>query len=188
MLLSSFHRWGKKARLKAWESGNSRGKCTAIALLFKDVASVQLLLYYSCSFRWRWADWACWDPAYPSTCCTTVSPASQWQTRRGSRDLRQDQPRRADKETSRQPAASECHPCGEAFQTFAQLAVTHRGTSKDGHDPRSASGLHRWCKERIQEAFGSSSLSFIFHFHPLMGLLMTGAERQVSAALCCSWN
>lgn len=29
----------------------------------------------------------------------------------------QDQPRRADKEASHQPAASECHPCGEAFQT-----------------------------------------------------------------------
>lgn len=28
----------------------------------------------------------------------------------------------------------------------------------------------------------------IFHFHPLMGLVMTGAERQVSAALCCLRN
>lgn len=60
-----------------------------------------------------------------------------------SQDLRQDQPRRADKETSHQPAASECHPCGEAFQTFPHLAVTRRGTSKDSRDPQSASGLHR---------------------------------------------
>lgn len=43
----------------------------------------------------------------------------------------------------RQVASARCFrmPCREAPQTC--LAVTHRGTSKDSHDPQSASVLHR---------------------------------------------
>lgn len=41
-------------------------------------------------------------------------------------------------------------PCEEAPQTFPYLAVTHRDSSNDSHNPQSASVLHRWWEERIQ--------------------------------------
>lgn len=34
-------------------------------------------------------------------------------------------------------------PCRGAPRTRPRLAVTHRGTAKDSHDPQSASALHR---------------------------------------------
>lgn len=107
-----------------------------------------------------------------------LSLASQWQTRRRSQDLRQDQPCQADNDTSHQPTASECH-----VKTFSYLAVTHRGTSKDSHGPQSASVLHRWCKERIQEELGSCSLSFINL--SLSSTDMFTDNRSWETSICC---
>lgn len=133
-----------------------------------------------CSFRLTWVYWACWDSAYPLTCCAPASASSISETNRRWSMSRSTTPPSG---RWRHITSARCFQMpGEAPQTFSYLAVTHRDNSK-----QPSPSVPQWCTDdgrRIQAGLGSSSLTFIFYCYSLVCLLMTGAARQSPAALC----